>query len=549
MSPKALELRPDRRKLKSSFDGYKLCLEPVPVLKYDVPQPLRVKTSQSQFSFLHAELFGLHNHLFRDPWHPESAYFVDTAWTIQKVTYCVETGKVRPYSPVMKILRPNVESLDQRYPVTLEFVSPGLALLGDGCGTLIILETGNRQQSDEFKAKQRFEPVEGPFYVKTAHFSAEEKMISTVLIQVQMNEDYFETVVHWTRLKCCESIWSVLESKQLRTRSGLQYCDFDADDALLVVTNFPIDFLANIEKNQEEIRRLKDETEKEDIEKMEKDLCLYNWNQTPDDVTINFDMQEDASKQDYTVKVTRDKICIKYKSTILLEGELAGKIDVNATTWTLENDFLQVSLLKETEELWSHLVPGGPKDQGSCGPSAAAPAISIMESEDCDETEEEYHLSRLTWTDEVMSHQAFLGNTPPLFQVQLNPEWPKAVALKHDVDACIWQSRGADCWQHEDTVDAFGYVLASKLHKKFVACAPSVEYVVVAEPERHVFIYKKGYTGSSLRNRTGAPVNIGQQKLVSVDGHGEIIGISAQNDVTLLLTTNYLICLQLRIEE
>lgn len=31
MSPKAVELRPDRKKLRTNFDGYKLSLDPIPV--------------------------------------------------------------------------------------------------------------------------------------------------------------------------------------------------------------------------------------------------------------------------------------------------------------------------------------------------------------------------------------------------------------------------------------------------------------------------------------------------------------------------------------
>lgn len=181
--------------------------------------------------------------------------------------------------------------------------------------------------------------------------------------------------------------------------------------------------------------------------------------------------------------------------------------------------------------------------------------------EECDfdvnELDKENYLSRLVWSSDTISHKVYLGTSAPLFEVNLRPGLPNALALKHDVDACIWlqthNSTKSTDWQmsHETTIDAFSYVLASKQQKKFVGCAPNANYVVICEPERHVFIYKQTYDGAgNLRNRTtGTPVNIGQQKLVTLENTGEVIGMSVENDVTLLLTSQFIICIQLKIEE
>lgn len=181
--------------------------------------------------------------------------------------------------------------------------------------------------------------------------------------------------------------------------------------------------------------------------------------------------------------------------------------------------------------------------------------------EECDfdinELDKENYLSRLVWSSEEISHKVYLGTSAPLFEVNLHPGLPNAVALKHDVDACIWlqthNSTKSSDWtmSHETTIDAFSYVLASKQQKKFVGCSPNASYVVICEPERHVFIYKQTYDGAgNLRNRTtGTPVNIGQQKLVTLENTGEVIGMAVENDVTLLLTSQFIICIQLKIEE
>jgi hypothetical protein len=71
MYPKLLDLRPDRNLLLEDFDGYKLSLEPTPLLKHELTiKPDKVRTNK--YSFLHAQLFGLHNHLVRDNFSPNS---------------------------------------------------------------------------------------------------------------------------------------------------------------------------------------------------------------------------------------------------------------------------------------------------------------------------------------------------------------------------------------------------------------------------------------------------------------------------------------------
>lgn len=51
-----------------------------------------VALTEEQFSYQHAKLFAIFNHLIHDPWHPNSVYFVDKNWTVQhavaKVSAC-----------------------------------------------------------------------------------------------------------------------------------------------------------------------------------------------------------------------------------------------------------------------------------------------------------------------------------------------------------------------------------------------------------------------------------------------------------------------------
>lgn len=162
---------------------------------------------------------------------------------------------------------------------------------------------------------------------------------------------------------------------------------------------------------------------------------------------------------------------------------------------------------------------------------------------------------RLDFLTHKPSHKVFLGFNHPLFSTTLRPGFPQAIAVRNDVDCCLWlQQVSADgewSMRHEATLHAFAYVQASKRERKYLMCSPDVNLAVISESLRHLFIYKNSYnTASGLRKRTGAQLTIGQQKVVSFDGsNGEILGMSVENDCVLLLTENAICCLQLSIEE
>lgn len=158
-----------------------------------------------------------------------------------------------------------------------------------------------------------------------------------------------------------------------------------------------------------------------------------------------------------------------------------------------------------------------------------------------------------------VTHKAILGqNNPILFNVYLRAGQPPAFALRSDVDVCIWlplfrlgldsgDSRNNLQVQHEGTLNAFGYIQASKQQKKFIQCAPDFNYSIVCESIRHVFVYKGAYeTASGLKNRsTNKKANIGQQKLITLDETDDVIGILCENNFTILLTQREILCLQI----
>lgn len=159
---------------------------------------------------------------------------------------------------------------------------------------------------------------------------------------------------------------------------------------------------------------------------------------------------------------------------------------------------------------------------------------------------------RIDTTSFTITHKLNLGSNRPLFTLNQRPGTLPAIAIRSDVDALIWVPKytiaNPSDWTvtHEATLNAFGYVQASKQQKKYIQCSPSANYAVICEPHRHVFIYKMNNSSAiGLKKRSGGKVSIGQQKLFSLDEQDEIVGIVVEDEITILLTEKYIFVVQI----
>lgn len=100
-------------------------------------------------------------------------------------------------------------------------------------------------------------------------------------------------------------------------------------------------------------------------------------------------------------------------------------------------------------------------------------------------------------------------------------------------------------WTHEATLNAFGYVQASKQNRKFISAPDDNSYALIADMQTHLYLYKQqtptsNLPGSSLRNRkTGKLVDtIGKQYMISLENHDEIVGLCTTTERIYVLLTN-----------
>ena len=128
-----------------------------------------------------------------------------------------------------------------------------------------------------------------------------------------------------------------------------------------------------------------------------------------------------------------------------------------------------------------------------------------------------------------------------------------ALCLRHDVDGLLWQpepvsggaaggaSSSACPWRHVGTLDAFGYVQASKSQRLFSSCAPDLSLAAIADCSRHVYLYRqRAPISTPLRNRrTSQNVSsVAKQHVVALEPPDSILGLHVTNDHVFVATAS-----------
>lgn len=338
--PVIVPIRPSHTLFNPYFRDFLQSLEPTPTKKHQlVSSPRRIFTNDDQYSFLHAKLFSLQNHLVRDPWLAYSCYFVDDEWTIRNVRYNTSTGQLLAVTSVFKIPKPSTGDGD--FNPTFSFVSEKWCVFSDGCGSLRIIDTGDRFRNDEWKGVF-VETVLDPsvrFLIQDARLEVRDgaRDIHCLLLSIKQCGDHgFEAVLDWIRLqKSAEgNNWTKLHLKQLESKSLPEYCAFEPKcNAILVSGNRKWEFVFDVEHPI--VPKADDNPTTDELTDQ---AVKFRWNQGYDDVLIHFDIERDnENENENDVKIVCNglSIDIQYRNRSLLDGELFYRIYNYVTTWNL----------------------------------------------------------------------------------------------------------------------------------------------------------------------------------------------------------------------
>ncbi|KAM3956588.1 nudC domain-containing protein 1 [Aphomia sociella] len=576
MPASLVEIRPDRRLLDHEFEGYKLNLQALPHYVHNLTSPAdRVYPDEIQYSFIHAKLFALHNHLVLDHWdYSFNYYYIDKKQQVRHVTFDNINRSFQ--NNVVYDVPAHVERKSGHFNLCLTFPSGTLATVSDGTGYLHIVDTGTRNKlasGNHLWHTQHSSLVlgEGKYFIiveSRVQDNGESELLHCLLQSVEQNEKHFNTVLTWVTFEYIEQNWKQVSIRQLQGKGIVHHAAIETScSALYIASDNHFKFISDSEKDI--VDPIKEEPRK----------IVYTWLQTTEDITVTLKLQESFDRNLLHVSITPLTIKISYAGNIFVDGKLRHKVDSELTTWNVqENGQVDVLITKSDSMMWDDFLEGRDSNgeqimdaslveeahkrlahlcsETEAIADQAVSRFSTQELEECDAaSEEDTVLVRIQTSNHEVTHRIPLSVHQYLFSVKLETQETPALVLRHDVDACIWQPYAqminSNTWpvKHQGTLMAFGYVQSSKQNRKFITCPPNFSYSVVCEATRHIFIYQNaGNQDCQLRKRTGGvmkSIKVGQQHVFNIDKYGEVIGINATNQHLFVLTENTLVAIEI----
>lgn len=592
---KHFQLKPDFHLLNPDFEGYKLCLDPLP--SYTTPlenqKPLQVHLDNSQYSVQHLKTYGNRPSLVLNPWN-QSLVYVDLNGTIHQSQ--LQDGKIS-FDEVYHLARP-----DQGFPVppTLFFASPALVVICDS-KRLVFCSIGSDDGGGLAPSNKwsELKMSEGEMCLENSVLMdafADETTCHVVLLRVKKAEEEEEEEVankegavkdnvakkvdSKASAFCSEIVWIAWERHEgvfkksfdvrLESSSSAEFVAIDRSGRFLNIASqnpFKLIFPAKTEQ----------------VEPMEAAAASptsppppYIWSQTTDDVTLSFLVGNDVTKKDVDFSLAGAKIEIKLKDgKTLLSGDLEGRIDKDGCSWTLGDSILEVTLEKSQLCVWDRVIAGDstPETRSDSAHDAAAIHESLkhlttdswnaepdkpfqpyntQELEECDYGGgETCYLSAFDRQELTFHSQSSISSNHILFTMpSLETEAGPILCLRHDVDGVLWQpTQGKEFinrpYKHLASLHAFGYVSASKTRRRFLTASTDFSYAVIADVDRHVYVYRQNclLENTDLRNRKSGKrtSSVAQQQVFSLKNNEEILGVVALPDDLFILTTSQLI--------
>lgn len=330
MSHKVIELKPNRNLLNINFESYKLSLEPVPVIKQSLTsKPDQTIPSDSQYSFLHAQIFGLQNHLVRDSWSRGSAYFIDENWNVQKVNVNPISNRLESITSVYSIPRERPREAGD-YNLTFKFISLDYCALSDGIGNLLLLETRDRTSSEKWKLALSIKQGDYGFIVEDGRLDNNDE-ITVLLHHIEQDKEMkFVSILNWIKFTKSENVWQQFSQKQLKSRGSLLYASLEAGskDILTITDQHKLNFILDTENPIQ----ISVELNGNKSDPPEVNNWKFEWEQTDDLIMITFDCVKglEANLSDYSIEFDEKRVKVTYNETILLNEELFDDFEVDS---------------------------------------------------------------------------------------------------------------------------------------------------------------------------------------------------------------------------
>lgn len=403
-----VELRPNRRLLDHEFEGYKLNLHALPHYIHELVSPVdKLYPDEVQYSFVHAKLFALHNHLVSDDWdYSYNCYYIDNKQQVRRVTF--ESTNHTFQNMVVYDVPAHVQRKSGHFNLCLSFPSASLAVVSDGTGYLHIVETGSRNKPGQSQWQTMHSSLvlgKNKYFIiidSRMQEKDEKETLHCLLQSVEHNENHFFSVLTWVTFEY-DGNWKQISLRQAQGKGIVHYAAIETSCAALYIAS---DNLFKFTTDSEM------EIKEPLIESKQQGKIIYTWLQTTDDITVTLKLQPQCDKNLLHISVTPLAIKVSYADKTFVDGKLRYKVDSELTTWNLqENGQVDILLTKSDSMLWDELVEGGDKNgeqildaslveeahqrlahlcsETEVSVDQSAPGFSTQELEECDAASEE----------------------------------------------------------------------------------------------------------------------------------------------------------------
>lgn len=402
-----VELRLNRHLLDHEFEGYKLNLQTLPHHTLDLEAPVdKVYPDEVQYSFVHAKLFALHNHLVLDHWgYSFNYYYFDENKQVRHVTF--ENTNCSFQNKIVYKVPAHVERAPGHFNLCLGFPSDDLAVVSDGTGFLHIVDTGPRHRSP----KQTWQTLnsslilgEGKYFIIVDSRILEKdnnRVLHCLLQSVEQNDKHFNSVLTWVTFGFDGQSWNQTTFRQLQGKGIIHYAAIETScKALYIASDHPFKFTMD---SEQEIKKPVKEGERK---------IIYTWLQSTEDVNITLKLGQNFDKKLFHVNITPLAIKVSYAGKTFVDGNLQQRVDSELTTWNVQDDGqVDILITKSESMLWDELISGGDRNgeqimdaslveeahnrlahlcsETEAAPDQSVPGFSTQELEECDAASEE----------------------------------------------------------------------------------------------------------------------------------------------------------------
>lgn len=380
-----VELRPDRRLLDHEFEGYKLNLQALPHYTQKLTTPVdKVYPDEVQYSFVHAKLFALHNHLVLDYWaYSFSYYYIDNMQQVRHISFDNATHTFQ--TTVVYDVPTNVPRKSGHFNLCLMFPSPNLAVVSDGTGYLHIIDTGSRNRSSS--SGQNWQTVQSSLLIGEEKYfiivdtRIQEKnnteTLHCLLQSVEQNDKHFNSVLTWVTFDNDGTSWTQMSFRQIQGKGILHYAAIETSySAIYIASDNVFKFTMDSE------REIKQPSIKEQKQ------VIYTWLQTTEDVTITLKLQTNFDKTLLHITITPFTIKVSYAGKNFLDGKLKHKVDSELATWNVQRDGqVDILITKSESMIWDELIEGGDRNGEQIMDASLVEEANMRLAHLCSETE------------------------------------------------------------------------------------------------------------------------------------------------------------------